>query len=395
MSEPLVTTAEAAELLGVKTATVYTYVSRGHLDSIRKPGDPGSWFDRSDIEQLARAPRKRRIAPATSPGGSDVHRTAITEITGQTYRYRGRDPFALAEAHTFEQVVEFLWTGTLPQRTNWPRSAQVASARSGILPLDALRVSIAEKAIEDPLRFGNPISAVKVTGRSLMADLLASLPQVGDAAPEDGFALEFWSRLTPAPPTEATAGALESAMSIVADHGVAPSTLAVRIAAGYRADLYGAIQSGMSIMAGGWYGRRALSAERMLNEIEHVGDAEEVVGGLFRQGGVPCLGQPRYDGNDPRTAVILDLVANATPDAPALLAVREVQRITRERALPAPSVELALAAMCRSFGFVTGASEAVFALARAAGWIAHAIEVYARPISESPVFEYSPTNERT
>lgn len=380
-------TSEAAELLGVKTSTVYTYVSRGHLASIRKPGDVSSWFRRSEVERLARSPRKRR-SHSESNAEANPQITAITEIQRRSYRYRGRDPFELATTYRFEQVAEFLWTGSIPDTPDWPLVGADPIAGREALPLDVLRLAISDRAIDDPLRFGKPASALVVTGRGLMTDLVASLPKIGPTPSADSFAAHLWCRLTDQPPPKATVRALGSALTIVADHGIAPSTAAVRMAAGYRADLYGAIQSGMSIMAGGWYGRRALSAERMLDEIERVGDAEQVVGDLFRQGGVPCLGQPRYEGNDPRTAVILDLVSHATPDAPALLAVREVQEITRKRALPAPSVELALAAMCRSFGFVTGASEAVFALGRTAGWIAHAIEMYSRPVLVSPAFTY-------
>ncbi len=396
-SDTLVTTSQAADLLGVKTATVYTYVSRGHLEPVRKPGDPSSWFHRSDIELFARSDRRRRPRPNRGlPSGDPTHVTSITCITKSGYEYRGLDPLELATSRTFEQVAEFLWTGALSDEVSWPRPSEPERHRPGAsaLPLDLLRVAISELGIRDQLRFGKSPDAIRVTGRTLLVDLMAALPLVGDTPQSPGFVDQFWPRLASGAPQSETKAALQSAMIIIADHGVAPSTLAVRIAAGYRADLYGAIQSGMSIMAGGWYGRRALSAERMLDDVDRVGDAEQVVGDLFRQGGIPCLGQPRYAGPDPRTEMILDLTASATPDAPALRAVRDVQRITAERALPAPSVELALAAMCRAFGLISGASEAVFALGRAAGWIAHAIEIYDRPIANPPVFEFTPADEK-
>ena len=48
------------------------------------------------------------------------------------------------------------------------------------------------------------------------------------------------------------------------------------------------------------------------------------------------------------------------------------------RALPAPNIELALAVLASVAGMVPGAGEAVFAVARTAGWLAHALEEYAR-----------------
>ena len=392
--DTLVTTSQAADLLGVKTSTVYTYVSRGHLEPIRRPGDPGSWFHRSDIERLARSNRRRRSQPRSELPNETTHLTSITCITDRGYQYRGLDPLELARSRTFEQVAEFLWTGALPGEVSWPSPSEPGLDQLDRLPLDRLRVAISELGIRDQLRFGKTPEAIRVTGRTLLVDLMAALPLVGDASESLGFVDQLWPRLASVAPRSEVRASLESAMIIIADHGVAPSTLAVRIAAGYRADLYGAIQSGMSIMAGGWYGRRALSAERMLDDVDRVGDAEQVVGDLFRQGGIPCLGQPRYAGPDPRTEMILDLTTSAAPDAPALRAVRDIQRITADRALPSPSVELALAAMCRAFGLITGASEAVFALGRAAGWIAHAIEIYGRPIAAPPAFEHATTDQK-
>jgi citrate synthase len=49
-----------------------------------------------------------------------------------------------------------------------------------------------------------------------------------------------------------------------------------------------------------------------------------------------------------------------------------------DRGLPEPNVDLALAALAHVAGMTRGAGEAVFAAARTAGWIAHALEEYDR-----------------
>ena len=136
----------------------------------------------------------------------------------------------------------------------------------------------------------------------------------------------------------------------------------------------------------------------MLDEIRRVGDVEMVVGELYRRGSIPCLGQPRYPGPDPRTACIARLLATALPGHAAVHALTEVQRITRERGLPAPSVELGLAALAHAFEFTKGASEAIFAIGRSAGWIAHGIEAYNLPSPGPPDFNYTgggPTSAAT
>ena len=52
--ENYLTTAEAARRLNVKPETIYAYVSRGHLTSVRARGRRGSLFAASEVERLAR-----------------------------------------------------------------------------------------------------------------------------------------------------------------------------------------------------------------------------------------------------------------------------------------------------------------------------------------------------
>ena len=51
----------------------------------------------------------------------------------------------------------------------------------------------------------------------------------------------------------------------------------------------------------------------------------------------------------------------------------------RQKSLPEPNIDFAIATLARVAGMVTGAGEAIFAVARTAGWIAHALEAYAGP----------------
>ena len=58
----------------------------------------------------------------------------------------------------------------------------------------------------------------------------------------------------------------------------------------------------------------------------------------------------------------------------------EVQR----RALPKPNIEFALAVLGGVAGMTRGAGEAIFAIARTVGWLAHALEEYERNIPIRP-----------
>jgi len=59
-----------------------------------------------------------------------------------------------------------------------------------------------------------------------------------------------------------------------------------------------------------------------------------------------------------------------------LAAADAVLEVTGERGLPPPNVDFALAALAAAAGLERGAGEAIFGIARCAGWLAHAIEEY-------------------
>jgi citrate synthase len=54
-----------------------------------------------------------------------------------------------------------------------------------------------------------------------------------------------------------------------------------------------------------------------------------------------------------------------------------VLEATGRRGLPPPNVDFALAVLASVAGMTRGAGEVVFAVARVAGWVAHALEEYA------------------
>ncbi len=386
-----VSTIEAAEMLGVKPSTIYTYVSRGILHSTRRPGANSSWFRRSDVEIFAR----RRSASSREQPHARLMETAISNIDGVSYRYRGLDPAELADSLTFEQVAEFLWTGEIPPASHW--SVDTRSTRSSVwdsgsnsepLTMDRLRVAAATLAASDPFRLSNQAVALVATGRRLISNLVDSLPIVGPPPIDGSIAARLWARLTAVEPDPDCVAALDSLLTIVADHGVSPSAYAARVVAAYEADLYGAVQAGLSVVSGARRGGMSSSMELLLSEVERVGDVETVLADLNRTKGVPFLPHPRYARADPRTTQIVDLVASVLPNSHVIDVLSKISQIVDDRSLPAVPVELALAAFAHAFEFRKGGSETVFAIGRSAGWIAHAIEVHSQPVPLSPPYSY-------
>jgi citrate synthase len=100
---------------------------------------------------------------------------------------------------------------------------------------------------------------------------------------------------------------------------------------------------------------------------------------------IPGFGHFQYPDGDPRAAALLSLVRIA-----ATAEVREacdgMLELVRTRTGTEPNVDFALAALSVGARMPRDAGEAIFAIARTAGWIAHALEEYREaPLRFRPV----------
>ncbi|CAM5377886.1 citrate synthase family protein [Streptomyces abikoensis] len=395
--ERRLTTREVAERLGVKPETVYAYVSRGQLSSRRDASGRGSTFDPREVEALLRRNRRE-----TAFGGETAIRTGITLISKDRYYYRGVDATALAERYTYEEVADWLWTGRLRRGTRFtaPHDALIAALRAvGSLPAhagpaDRLRVAAIAAAAADPLRFDLAPQAVLGTARGLIPTLVDALPAAGPLPREDGggtLPRRLWSRLTAQTPDAASLRALETALVLLIDHDLAASTLAVRVAASARSHPYAVVTAGLGVVESPLHGAASGLAHRMLTEVLERGSAGAVVADHLRGGRrVPGLGHRLYKGPDPRATALFARLEQVPGAADALAAAREVEATTARHVPLHANVDLALAVLSVSARMPPEAGETVFAVARTAGWIAHALEEYGeRPMRMRPSGEYS------
>jgi citrate synthase len=381
------TAAQAAQRLGVKPATLYAYVSRGVLRRARAGDGRGSLFDSEEVERLARRGRPRRPA-----GVADITvESAITELTADSLRFRGHDATRLAVTRSFEEVAELLWTGEFPPAQPAPpphavppvravapaawhatpaalatgRAAQ-AALPAGTLPLERLQVIVPAMAATDSLRLQLDRPAVLAAARNLIAGMVDCLPAPsssgtgpadqtsatssapsGSSAP---IAERLWSMLCDRRPAPELLRALSAALVLLADHELAASTLAARAAASVRADPYAVVGTGLGAMSGVLHGGASLGVETLIAAARGPQDVPRVVG---------------------------ELVRRAAPKSGQLAVAEAVLAEVRRKSLPGPNIDFAVATLARVAGMVPGAGEAVFAVARTAGWIAHALEAYA------------------
>ncbi|MEU3897123.1 citrate synthase [Streptomyces sp. NPDC045251] len=397
--EHRLTTKEAAELLGVKPETVYAYVSRGLLVSRRKSEGRGSTFDAEEVRALARRHR-RDSGTAPAAGQEPAVRTRITLIEKDRFYFRGVDAVELAARHSYEEVAEWLWTGRMRPGIEFAApEASMAAARRAVDalpehagPTDRLRVAVVAAAAADPLRFDLTEEAVLGTARTLIPTLVAALPPVRHAGHDRGpLAHRLWTRLSGLPADEASLRALDTALSLLVDHDLAASTLAVRVAASARAHAYAAVSAGLGVIEGPLHGAAGGLAHRLLLEVLDRGSAAPVVAEELRAGRrVPGLGHRLYPGEDPRARALFALLEDVPRAAPALAAARDVQATAARHTPLHANVDLALGVLTSSCGMSSTAAETIFAVARTAGWIAHALEEYGeRPLRMRPSGLYS------
>jgi citrate synthase len=374
----MLTTEEAARRLGVKVPTLYAYVSRGLIESLRDPATRGSLFDLADVETLAARSREggrtTRLATVT---------TAVTRLDQERGPlYRGRAATELAASSSFEDVAEWLWQS--PARGDW------CAPELGTCPLtstmDRMRWALVMCGATDPLRSDRRPESVARAGRRIAAALVDVLgtPAAPSGAPTEGGDGSLASRLAARLGVDAArpvpTAAVNAALVLLADHELAASTMAVRVAASVRSDPYDALLAGLATLAGPLHGSASQQAYELLAMAERDGAARALDDVLRERGMVPGFGHTVYTSGDPRYEALMELAAPLL-DGYRRALVHEVAELAAAHDVPLPNCDLALAALSWGTGMPPDAGRTLFAVARVAGWTAHYLEELAeRPL---------------
>lgn len=388
---------EAAELLGVKHASLYSYASRGLVRSVPGLHGRARRYARADVERLRTRHDARKGHGAVAAGalrwGEPVLDSAITEITPEGPRVRGQSLVSLAaRGVSFPRVAQLLWTGLLPERVVRPSGrddARISSVArllpSDVTPLAALSLLLPALAVRDADRFGAAQDAEHVRAASLLWQLAA-----GVALP-DTKAVSAALACTSVAAALARAGgarrgadvvsAIDAALVLSSDHELNASTFAARIAASAGADLYACLSAGLSTLSGPRHGGACDRVEALVEETGTPKDAARIVRERARRGDtLPGFsGHPLYPAGDPRTPPLLvwaeRLLKKAGPraGAPARTLLALIDAVKRAGGQP-PALDVGLVAVASAAGMRPGSAAAIFGVGRAAGWIAHVLE---------------------
>ncbi|MGU3293405.1 citrate/2-methylcitrate synthase [Williamsia sp. M5A3_1d] len=370
------TTAQVARALGIKPASVYAYVSRGQLESVRIAGIRGSLFAVGEVEALRRRTQKRPPA-----GVVERIRTEITLLDDDHLYYRGRDVTELAFAADFEGVVDMLWGRDGGDRRGPRRGIAAPTLPGAGRRLDGIRVTVDLMGAADVSRGSIAADDVIDKASHVVDAVVDAMPVVGDAGTGSTVAQRLWCRLSPMAPTAPRVRLLNAALILLADHDLAAGTIAARVAASARGSIYAVISAGLGAFDGPLHGgATTLAYEFLVSVLADRQGPEHAVAEYLRGHELPPgCGHVVYRHRDPRAEALLDGLGADAGSARVLAAVDAIRAGVAGRPRGFVNSDLALAAFTVRYRMVPDAAETIFAIARIAGWVAHAIEEYREP----------------
>ncbi|MCU0496656.1 MAG: citrate synthase family protein [Anaerolineae bacterium] len=365
---------EAADLLQISEATLYSYVSRGLIRS--EAGAAKSKTRRylsEDVLKLRDRKEQRRnpakVVEAALHWGSPILESALTLIDQDRLYYRGYDVAQLARDCTFEQVASLLWVDHLDP---------IKLDRNPDLPVDLIRLglpALTRMQIALNLAYQTDLAAYDLahapqTGARILTLLTASA--IGTTS-LDGIAVSLaqaWQVTHPA--------VINTALILCADHELNASSFVARTVAGVSANPYMVVSAGLAALTGIRHGANTEKVSAFLRETGDPHHASQVIADRLRRGeGLPGFGHHLYSGIDPRAQIILSQLANYYADHPALHLAETIQSGVLNAIDKAPNLDFALATLELTLNLPRGSALILFALGRTVGWIAHAIEQYA------------------
>lgn len=384
MTSDLLSTAQAAELLGVRTATIYSYVSRGVLTRAGSASrHDGSLFRRADVIAL----RDNRIRRRSGIFEVSID-TAITRIdpAGRLF-YRGHDVTDLARDSTFERTAEMLWeTAELDwsPNTSSARAARVArESATTSSPAARARLAVAALAAAETPSDDLPSAGVAAVNAAVDATAAATAPadEADGAGPASTRLADALGARSPA-----ERHLVGAAMVLLADHELATSTVAARVAASTGAGVFDVVTAGLSAMPGPRHGQVSREVVRFLQRCADDGPRAATAAW---DGRLPGFGHIVYAAPDPRAAALLDLLAELAPDTVDTVDLADAVIVEALRATGQhPNIDLALGALEVGLRLVPGSGEAIFTIARIAGFVAHMAEELGQPLRFRARAEY-------
>ncbi|PMS17365.1 citrate synthase [Trinickia dabaoshanensis] len=384
------TAAEAAAALGISLPTLYSYVSRGVLSSAPESTGKRRLYAADEVRRLARrkadGKRAGKVAQKVLDWGVPVLESRITSIADGRLLYRGRDAIELARTATLEEAAAWLWECDQSCFDAAPDAPIASSAWQTWIkqtiasaPHERALVMLPAAAAHMPRLFSTGRQAQLETAPALMRVLAAALAAVPlSREPLHRQLAAAWGIRQ-----RRHLDLLRAALVVCADHELNASTFTVRCIASTGMHLFGAVTGGLAALAGPRHCGETMLVTALFHEAREAGDVDRYLAARLARTDVvqrtvlPGFGHMLYPSGDPRAAILLEMLAQQATTRAERETLGQIDSIVRaafDATGLAPTVDFALSSLERVLGLPQGAAFSLFALGRAAGWIAHAME---------------------
>ena len=276
-------------------------------------------------------------------------------VDGRLY-YRGLDAVRLSRTETLEGVARLLRGGGVASRSDLrepPPAGPTARARTF--------AALAGRAATDPTTVDRGPALLAADAATLLDVLTDAVTGVRESGAIHERLGRGWGCRAQG------CDLIRRALVLLADHELNASTFAARVAASTGAALSAAALAGLSALSGPLHGGLYIMVRVLADEAGRLGNAGDALALPAHWSSTPGFGHPLYPEGDPRARALL---AGLTPSASLGSFGRSVEAATGVRA----NVDFALAALAEALDLPEEAPFALFAVARCAGWTAHAME---------------------
>jgi citrate synthase len=330
--------------------------------------------------------------------GVPAAETVLSHVDGERGELiiAGEHVADLAEKSSFEGVTARLWNGASGKALSeanvraslgaarervFSRLLDLLPATRGMSVVDGFRAAIAGLRAENGLEHeativgAFPVIAGALVQRAKGGDPIAPDPTISHAA-------DTLTMLRGRKPEPREVAALDAYFVTVCDHGMNASTFTTRVVASTQADLFAAVTAGYCALTGPLHGG---APEPVLEMLDAIGTRERIQpwvdDALSRGERLMGFGHRVYRVRDPRADVLKAAIERLAANGADLPFAGEVEAYIRgalrrknpERPLET-NVEFFTAILLDALAIPRQAFTPVFAVARAAGWTAHARE---------------------
>ena len=353
-----------------------------------------------------------------SPGlrGVIAGETAISTVgkEGTSLRYRGYDATELTSNNTYEEVASLILTDSIEDK-NFKKSFSkyyiettkdaklnelIVEIKEKLHPMDVVRTIVSYKGELTTLRKKSLDNEDKTELSARITAIVCYIIASYHQEPCDELDKQYLvaSSLLPNGTSKEKLEALDDMLILYAEHGFNASTFATRVTASTRADLTGAIVSGVATLKGELHGGANERAVELINSFKTVDDAEKGIKALLEQKTkIMGFGHGVYKIQDPRSPIVKNwvskLVNNDDSENRFEIAQKIDQIMDKEKNL-FPNVDFYGGLLLAELGLELDLFTPIFVAGRSVGWASHYFEQREQDILIRPAAKYTGHSER-